>query len=510
MPMRAVERPLPSRLLSVTRASGRGRTAALVALVALLGLAGEGAGRVHDSKQAVGTSRPLVTGFVDPWVFSGRNAPLALTRAHAAGARVIRLFLYWRQVAPATKTASFKPSNPADPHYTWGAVDRFVKLAHMHGLEPLVDVLGAPTWAQKSTVEQGHGDNDPSPAALAQFARAAGTRYGGDFKGLPRVRFWQVWNEPNLDIYLKPQVSQGRVVSVNWYRSMVNAFAGAIHGVHRDNLVVAGGLSPFERKEGALAIAPMVFMRDLLCMSGEANPKPTCTTKIAFDVWAHHPYTVGGPTHTAANPDDISLGDMPKMKRLLDAAASSGHIVSSQRPKFWVTEFSWDSDPPDPQAVPMAVLGRWTAEALYQMWRNGVSLVTWFLLRDDPTPNSYYQSGLYTAGANVRADRPKLSLTAFRFPFVAYSRPDGIFYWGRTPSSAAASVAIEQQAGGTWTRVTVVKSNRNGIFTGTAKTGATGLFRARMLGRSGASLPFSLDAPPDHVYSPNPFGGPVP
>jgi hypothetical protein len=137
--------------------------------------------------------------------------------------------------------------------------------------------------------------------------------------------------------------------------------------------------------------------------------------------------------------------------------------------------------------------------------------VTWFLLRDDPTPNSYYQSGLYTAGATLRADQPKLSLTAFRFPFVTYSRPGGIFYWGRTPTSAAASVAIEQQqAGGTWTRVVVAKSNRYGIFTGTAKSAGTGLVRARILGKNDASLPFSLDAPPDHVYSPNPFGGPVP
>jgi hypothetical protein len=71
-------------------------------------------------------------------------------------------------------------------------------------------------------------------------------------------------------------------------------------------------------------------------------------------------------------------------------------------------------------------------------------------------------------------------------------------------------VAIEQQAGATWTRVAVVKSNPYGIFTGTAKPAGTGRVRARMLEKGGASFPFSLDEPPDHVYSPNPFGGPVP
>lgn len=506
MPIRVVQHSFPLRLFSFIPL----RHVAVLVLVSLLGFAAVGVGRVDGSRQAVGTPRPLVTAVVDPFVFSGSNAPLALSRVRVAGAGVARLLLYWRQVAPTTKPASFEPANPADPSYDWSALDRFVKLARRNGLEPLVDVLGAPQWAQKSTVEQGNGDNDPSPAALAQFARAAATRYDGSFEGLPRVRYWQVWNEPNLDLYLKPQVSNGQVVSVDWYRSMVNAFAGAIHSVHRDNLVVAGGLSPFGRQDAPQAIAPMVFMRDLLCMSGGADPHPTCGTKIAFDVWAHHPYTAGGPTHRAVNPDNISLGDLPKMKRLLDAAAASGHILSTQRPRFWVTEFSWDTDPPDPQAVPIAIHARWTAEALYVMWRNGVSLVTWFLIRDDPTPNSYFQSGLYTAGATMQADRPKLSLTAFRFPFVAYSRSRGVFYWGRTPTSAPGSVAIEQKARARWNRLAVVRSNRFGIFTGIAQPAGSGLVRARMLGKGGASVPFSLDAPPDHVYSPNPFGGPVP
>ena len=505
--MRVARHSLASRS-SPNRAARRSRIA-LAILVSLLGLAAAGAR--SGSRQVEGTPRPLITAFVDPWVFEGRDAPLALTRVRSAGASVVRLYLIWRHVAPTTLPASFRPTNPADPHYDWKAVDRIVKLAHAHGVELLIDVLSAPVWAQKRTAEQGQGDNDPSPTAVAQFSRALATRYGGSFKGLPRVRYWQLWNEPNIDLYLKPQLSNGQVVSADWYRAMLNAFAGAIHGVHRDNLVVAGGLTPFERKEGALAVAPMVFMRDLLCMSDAADPQPTCGKKVVFDVWASHPYTAGGPTHNALNPNDISLGDLPKMKRLLDAAATSGHIVSTQRPRFWVTEFSWDSNPPDPEGVPTAVLTRWTAEALYQMWRNGVSLVTWFLLRDDPTPNSYYQSGLYTAGTNLPADRPKPSLTAFRFPFVTYSRPpDGVFYWGRTPASAAASVAIEQQVGPTWTRIAVVKSNRYGIFTGSAKSAGTGLVRARMLGKGGASLPFSLDAPPDHVYSPNPFGGSVP
>ncbi len=125
-------------------------------------------------------------------------------------------------------------------------------------------------------------------------------------------------------------------------------------------------------------------MRELLCMSAGDHPHPTCAKTIHFDIWAHHPYTSGGPTHKALNPDDVSIGDLPEMKRLLDAAVKAGHVVSRQRIRFWVTEFSWDSQPGDPKGVPAGLHARWVSEGLYRMWQSGVSLVIWFNLRDDP------------------------------------------------------------------------------------------------------------------------------
>ena len=102
-----------------------------------------------------------------------------------------------------------------------------------------------------------------------------------------------------------------------------------MHAVHRDNVVIAGGLAPFggdinDPSGGPVGdqerIHPLEFMRELLCMSAGSKPEPTCDDKSEFDVWAHHPYTYGGPTHSAFNPDDVSLGDLGKMRRLLDAA----------------------------------------------------------------------------------------------------------------------------------------------------------------------------------------------
>ena len=84
------------------------------------------------------------------------------------------------------------------------------------------------------------------------------------------------------------------------------------------------------------------------------------------------------------------------------------------------------------------------------MWSAGVSLVTWFTLRDQPLATSPYQSGLYFLGSTFARDRPKPALTAFRFPFVAYPAGKRISVWGRTPTSRAGAVVVEQRDASSW------------------------------------------------------------
>ena len=82
-------------------------------------------------------------------------------------------------------------------------------------------------------------------------------------------------------------------------------------------------------------------MRKLLCLS--KTLQPTCRARTQFDIWSTHPYTSGGPTHDAVKADDVSLGDIPEMRAVLYAAVRVHHVASTKRPRFWVTEFSWDS-----------------------------------------------------------------------------------------------------------------------------------------------------------------------
>jgi hypothetical protein len=240
-------------------------------------------------------------------------------------------------------------------------------------------------------------------------------------------------------------------------------------------------------------------MRAFLCLG--IDLKPSCNGTARFDIWATHPYTSGGPTHKASLPNDVSIANLPSMRAVLSAGVQVGHVNSLSPPQFWATEFSWDSNPPDPNGVPEPLLTRWTAEALYRMWQGGVSLVTWFLLRDQPMGSSPYQSGLYFRGATVANDQPKPMLAAFLFPFVAFPHRNLLTVWGRTPDSQPASVAIEQlSSNGTPALLGTLLAGPNGIFRGTLVTRARSDVQARI--GSNVSPAFSLTAAPDQIFYP--------
>jgi hypothetical protein len=438
---------------------------------------------------ASGAERPLQTAIVDPAVFGGPNADEGLTRAVDAGATAIKVPLFWNGVAPFRRPRGFEPARPSDPAYNWAGLDAQLELIRSYGLEPIVYIAGAPTWALRKI----DGYARPDPAQFAAFALAAVRRYSGRYHGLPRVRYWQAWNEPNK--VAKPGQKAGAEA---WYRTLVNGFAVRVHSVP-GNEVIAGGVSPFGI---STAVAPLTFMRDLLCVSPGPEPRPTCATRVHFDIWSVDPYTAGGPSHPTAKADDISVAELPEMKSVLDAAVRLGHVASTRSVRFWVTEFAWDSNPPDPGGVPAALEGRWVADALHRMWLSGVSLVTWFTLRDQPLRTSPYQSGLYYLGSSFASDRPKPALTAFRFPFVA--SPDGkrISVWGRTPTSSPGRIRIEQHQASSWATVGLLQADRVGIFTGTVRSRGVGLLRAVVAATGDASLPYSLVSPPDQAYQP--------
>ncbi len=455
-------------------------------------------------------ARPFVTGISG----IGDYNPLSFSRSREADAEFVRLVVNWASVAPNNQPASWNPEDPADTHYDWAYIDTGVTEAVQAGLQPVLIVDGAPSWAQRCKSPAGLQATelcDPDPAALAAFATAAARRYSGGFGNLPRVQYWQGLNEPNLTLFFFPQFdTAGKGLSPGLYRNLINSFYAAIKAVNPANLVIAAGLGPTELK--GYNIGPMRFTRELLCMKGKQHPKPIkgkCPGGVHFDIFDIHPYSSGGPTHEG-RVNDVQIGDLPKLQALLKAADRAGRIQGQfKRTPLWITEFSWDSDPPDPGGLPMKILTQWTAESMHLAYAAGVDHFFWYSLRDEPfrpdVPASLtVQSGLYFRADKMENDQPKEVLGTFRFPFVAFARKKGLEFWGRTPTRSGGRIRIEALRGGKWRKVGSAKADRYGVFKGMSKSrygrNKRGSVRAMYSGR--ASVPFPMRRVGDFRHAP--------
>jgi len=142
---------------------------------------------------------------------------------------------------------------------------------------------------------------------------------------------------------------------------------------------------------------------------------------------------------------------------------------------------SWDTRPPDPTGIPLARHGQYIQGAFYTLWRQGVNVVTWFLMRDQPRGQGYgftLQSGVFFRGATVAQDRPKPStFQAFSFPFTAYRKRGVAQLWGLAPSGGR--VVIERRRGGRWRRFTSLRARGDRLFFAKRRIRRGTLLRAR-------------------------------
>ena len=75
--------------------------------------------------------------------------------------------------------------------------------------------------------------------------------------------------------------------------------------------------------------------------------------KIPGTGLAYHPYTLaGGPDVPTPNPGDASIGELSRVIRTLDRLSKAKRLVSHRMP-LWITEFGFQTDPPDPYQSPI-------------------------------------------------------------------------------------------------------------------------------------------------------------
>ena len=277
---------------------------------------------------AAAPAQSAVLGVQDDRMTSGpvEEVPERVAMLRASGAKVARLDVLWSLVAPARPA---NPRDPDDPAYRWDRVDAVLRGMAGEGITPLLVVYSAPPWAAGGRpIPEGTEVNPhaPAPRHFRDFMAALATRYTGRHRPegarrpLPRVRHFELWNEPNLAAFLSPQTAGGRRVAIGRYVAMVGAAYPAIKRVNRTAIVLAGVGGPRSSTD-ARGVGALEWAR-ALARSG-----------APFDAYSQHVYPAAAPTApTRAFP---AWATLPQLFRTLDAVPRRRGVP------VYITEFGY-------------------------------------------------------------------------------------------------------------------------------------------------------------------------
>jgi hypothetical protein len=372
-----------------------------------------------------------------------QNPTVTLADIRALGATRVRVFISWASIAPSPHARraprGFDGSSPgAYPARNWSFYDQVVRQAQADGLG--VDFLlsaPAPQWAEGAGEPRNgpFGVWKPNPAAFGAFVKAIATRYDGHYtpRGatapLPRVGFWEIWNEPNYGPDLAPQATDHDTVELSpaIYRSLLDsAWAGLHASGHGHDTILFGSTAP----HGLLhpignfsGMYPLRFLRALYCVDASLHPlrgaaatQRSCPATsggsrrfraqhpalFGASAFAAHPYTEGTPPNRPFNfvHDSADLANLPSLERTLDGAARA--YGSGRRLPIFSTEYGYQTSPPEhvPKVVSPATAAVYLNWAEYIGYKDPrVQSYAQYLLQDPAKGN--FASGLVLPDGKV-------------------------------------------------------------------------------------------------------------
>jgi hypothetical protein len=352
-----------------------------------------------------------------------------LDQATDTNATVVRTLVTWANIAP---TRPRNASNPFDPVYRFNDLDELVRNAQARDLEVLITIWGTPKWA--------NGGKTPNflprrMSDLTAFSRAVASRYSGRFPGYPFVRFYSIWNESNLQLFLAPQFdARGKSVGPrNYARLAAAAYAGIKAGNSRAKVAIgstssAGRDKPLAGKSATHS--PGRFAQ----LVAAANPR------LKFDAWAQHPYPVPAnqkPTQRVKWPN-VTLSSFPRFAKSLDTWFRRKNV------RIWITEYGHEVRPDgEPNGVSRALQARYTGQALALAKKDvRTDMFIWFIFRDHVT--STWQSGLRT-----RSGAAKPSLARFRAAAASADARNALVNVRGGIASPSVTVPLRAYAAGT-------------------------------------------------------------
>ena len=320
--------------------------------------------------------------------WSGERQALVAKSAQT-NATIIRLLVQWNIVA---KTRPSSAADPFDPAYNFDDIDEAVRAAQENDQEVILTISGTPSWA--------NGGKAPNimPRRLADFttfARAIASRYSGRFMGYPFVRFWAIWNEPNLQQFLSPQFdARGRSIAPANYAKLAAAGYGGIKSGSAQAKVAIGETSA-RGSDKATGLRPTHSPGKFAELVAKANPR------LKFDAWGEHPYPFVPslpPTAKVKYPN-VSLSSLPQLEDNLKK------LFKRKSVPIWVTEYGHQTKPPDSLGVSYATQAKYIQQSMsivagYPF----VEMFIWFVFQDDP--GQPWESGVYAQNGSAKGTSP--------------------------------------------------------------------------------------------------------
>lgn len=299
-----------------------------------------------------------------------------LEAARDLGARFIRMQMPWADVEIERKSdfADHKNGKSA-----WEKYDFIMSEMARLGLEPIVRLDSPPDWARaqaRQTPEfkarkaaNGNATGPPDDYAdYADFVSAVVGRYRG------QVRFFQIWNEPNLLDEWNGQTP----APADFVRLLRGGYSAA-KAANPDAVILFPSLSPTDGLDKAAPISELDYLDQVYAAGGAAY----------FDIMSAQAYGLGQP------PDEHRYIRRGKSwDRPIDTRVDVSRIVlvrevmernGDGRKAIWISEFGYNSAPLQPDGVDV------------QAW--AVTRLLW------GEPVSEEQKGEYMVGQLERARR---------------------------------------------------------------------------------------------------------
>ncbi|HKP20867.1 MAG TPA: hypothetical protein VJT68_05085 [Thermoleophilaceae bacterium] len=372
---------------------------------------------------------------------NGATRGPTLDEVKGLGADMIKVQVNWDVVAPGgkRKPKGFDGRDPSQ-YPGWARYDETIAAIKARGLKVMFALAPpAPGWA---TAKRGDsaGIYRPSAREFGRFAQAAARRY-------PGVDVWTIWNEANHADHLQPQATRsGRLVAPHIYKAMVRA---AVRGLRRGGAthdpILFGELMPI----GLPVRGPRRNSKPIAFLRSFFQGKPIS----GLGGLAYHPYTrPAGPLNPEPTSDDATIRSLPRLVRALDHARASGKLRSKKKLPIWITEFGFQTKPPDPDfGSPIArVPTFWSLSELWFAYSNRrVRAMSQYQMDDQPGSSALWQSGLRFANG-----APKSNIYAnYRLPILV-----------RQLGPGAVEVRGAARPGGSGSTVQIYQRGRKGPF----------------------------------------------